>query len=153
MSGQILFPPFTALEVVGSKVEGAVVVVMLRPTMKSPGTVKTGAIDILNAARAREEKWLLEEEREAKQRAAESAQERLAQDLSVKQRQVKWNQSMAEVRLAASRRQTTAIHGKLVEQKREDARKVRRRPPKRRSLDVSLSSATALQAWEPVASG
>ena len=43
---EILFPPLTALEVVGSRIDGAVVVVQLRASMKAPGLLKTGGDDL-----------------------------------------------------------------------------------------------------------
>ena len=36
---EVLFPPLTALEVTGTRVDGAVVVVQLRASMKEPGCV------------------------------------------------------------------------------------------------------------------
>ena len=43
---EILFPPLTTLEVTGTKIDGAVVVVQLRPAMKAPGLIKTGTDDL-----------------------------------------------------------------------------------------------------------
>ena len=48
-----LFPPLTALEVVGTQVDGAVIIVQLRASMKVPGNLSVGVTDLEEAERER----------------------------------------------------------------------------------------------------
>jgi len=111
---EILFPPLTALEVCGTKVEGAVLIVQLRPSMKAP-KLKTGTQDIEESQRMREEKARLIAE--AQQRH-EDEKKRGTAALALKQRQMAWQQSMMDVRLAASQRSRAAAQKKLAEEKK-----------------------------------
>ena len=51
---EILFPPLTTLEVIGTHVDGAVIVVELRASLKPPGTLKAGTHDLAAADKERE---------------------------------------------------------------------------------------------------
>ena len=128
---EVLFPPLTTLEVVGSRVEGCVVIVELRPCIKAPGTLKCGAYDIVYAAKARERALREKEDAEA----AALAEKRKAKELQeVKQRQIAWQQRMAEVRLAASRRQGASTAAKLAE-----TAKAQRKAAWKRAVDSQAS--------------
>jgi len=116
---EILWPPFTALEVGGTRVEGAVVIVGLRPSMKATGLIRTGEADLEQAARERQ---LVADERAAAGLAASEERRRHAATLAVKQRQAHWERSLSKVRLAASRRQASVLNTQLLRQQREDAR-------------------------------
>ena len=108
-----------ALEVVGTRVEGAVLVVQLRPTMKAPGLLKTGTEDI-----AAEEK--LREEHRAAIEAAEAEAARVKQEAAAQrafmQRKQNWNGSMKELQLSAARRQATATATKLAQERERTCR-------------------------------
>jgi len=114
---EILFPPLTSLEVCGTKVEGAVLIVQLRPSMKAPDTLKTGSHDIEEMKRLREEH---EQEIKAAHDRAESEKQRAAREMSVKQRQMAWQSKMMDVRLAASQRQSAAVQSKLALEKKQN---------------------------------
>lgn len=113
---EILFPPLTALEVSETRVEGALLIVQMRPSMKPPGSLRSGARDIEEAANARKRQ---EDAIEQQRRALEAERKKAAEAISLKQRQVHWQQSMADMRLAASRRQAAKMQTKVLEQKRE----------------------------------
>lgn len=85
-------------------------VVELRPCIKAPGTLKCGAYDIVWAAKAREKAKREKEDADAEAEAERRKARELAE---VKQRQIAWQQKMAEVRLAASRRQAASTASKL----------------------------------------
>lgn len=112
---EILFPPLTALEVCGTKVEGAVLIVQLRPSMKAPDTLKTGAKDIEEMERFRDD--AAREIAEAKD-LADQEKKRGAASMAVKQRQMHWQQSLMDCRLAASRRQAATVASKLAHEKK-----------------------------------
>ena len=82
--------------------------------MKPPGTLKSGAKDIQDMLEMRKRK---EELAEQQRQEIESERRRSAQALAVKQRQVHWQQSMADMRLAAARRQSAAMSKKVAEEK------------------------------------
>ena len=110
-----MFPPLTTLEVCGTKVEGAVLIVQLRPSMKDPGTLKTGVKDIEAAQKAREDAArAIVEARERE----ESEKKRNAAAMAVKQRQMHWQSSLMDVKVAASRRQAAALQSKLLHEKK-----------------------------------
>ena len=98
-----------------TRVEGAILIVQMRPSMKPPGTLKSGAKDIQDMLEMRKRK---EELAEQQRQEIESERRRSAQALAVKQRQVHWQQSMADMRLAAARRQSAAMSKKVAEEKR-----------------------------------
>ena len=77
------------------------------------GTLKTGESDLLSFDAQREAAAKAQEESAA---AAEAERRKASAQLALKQRQLHWQQSMAEMRLAASRRQAAAT-----EKKRADA--------------------------------
>ena len=110
---EILFPPLTALEVCGTRVEGAVLIVELRPSMKAPESVKSGTRDVEEMARIRSESQRVVQE--ARMRA-EADRQRAADAIAATNRQKFWQQSMAEVRVAASRRLVASAQLKLAEQ-------------------------------------
>lgn len=110
------FPPLTALEVSETRVEGAILIVQLRPSMKSPGSLKTGTKDLEAAAKERKEREL---EMQKVKAEAEAERKRAAAAMALKQRQVHWQQSMADMRLAASRRQAATMQAKMAKQQKE----------------------------------
>lgn len=97
----MLFPPLTALEVCGSRVEGAVLVVELRPSVKQPGGVRTGPEDI-----ARYERERMEEElrANASRLELERVKTEAKQQQALSQRQKLWRERMHEVRHLANRK-------------------------------------------------
>ena len=108
-----------ALEVVGTRVEGAVLVVQLRPTMKAPGLLKTGTEDIAAEEKQRTEHRAAIEAAEAE--AAKAKQEAAAQRAFM-QRKAHWNGSMKELQLSAARRQATATATKLAQERERTCR-------------------------------
>lgn len=112
----VLFPPLTALEVCGTHIEGAVLIVELRPSMKEPGLLKTGAEDCRLRREARQ-KAAQEEER--RRQEAIKAEKRAAAELAARNRHLMWGQAMADVKLTAAKRQSTAAAAKLAEKETE----------------------------------
>jgi len=95
---EILFPPLTALEVCGTRVEGAVVIVELRPSVKgSDSGLRSGHDDIEEMARQRA---LLDEQR----RMHEEEQEALGKQRKLKEQQFQWAKALGEVRVTAAAR-------------------------------------------------
>ena len=129
------FPPLTALENCGSRVEGAVIVVELAASMRPPEGVPSGWEDIqrleqkLKVEREeREAAEILVKERDNALEQNEDMQEELKQ---LKRKVVEAAEAAAKeavqkqisnVCLLASRRQTTATKSKLMEQMQEQKR-------------------------------
>lgn len=118
---EILMPPLTALEVAGTKIEGAVVVVELRPSVKpNDSGLKTGEEDIKELDAQRELK--AQEAHEATQKRDREQQEREEAKKSLL-KQMHWQQSMTEMRLAAARRKEATMTTKLARTKQAMAKK------------------------------
>lgn len=112
-------PPLTALEVMGTRVEGAVLVVQLRPTMKQQSPLKTGAVDVAEAARVQEQ--AAAEAARATAAAAEEAR-RAAMAAAAKEREAHWQRSMSNVHVSAARRQAAKSAARLAEAEHQRAR-------------------------------
>ena len=117
---EILMPPLTALEVARSRIEGAVVVVELRPAMQaSTCGLKTGAEDLERLEREREaSERAAAEAREAADREAEAERRRL----EYARRQAAWQKSMVEARFSASQRKAAVAVEKLARKNEAIAR-------------------------------
>lgn len=112
---EILFPPLTALEVSGTRVEGAVLIVELRPSMKAPDTVKTGTKDIEDMNRVRAEAEAMAKEAQLQ---VDDEKRKSKHALALQHRQAAWKQSMLDVQLSASRRQAETAKSKLLIEKK-----------------------------------
>ena len=117
---QILFPPLTALEVVGTKVDGVVLIVQLRPSIKEPGGIKTGTDDLAGFARERE---AVQQQAEAAKIEAERGKKEAQRAEALRQRQVLWKDRMNEMRLASQRAKLAEAEIKIAEEKRNGVAK------------------------------
>jgi chemotaxis protein histidine kinase CheA len=127
-----LYPPLTALEVVGSKVEGAVLVVSLRPTLKEPRGVLSGVDDL---KRLHEERLQAAERAEASKAELQKLKTEAKQQESLRQRQALWRERMHEVKHLANR--------KLIAQKEAEVAE----------LELRLKRATLSSRWAQASGG
>ena len=81
------------MEVIGNKVEGAVLVVQLRPTLKEPGAIRSGAEDLVALA---QEMVDAEEKKHASRREIEKLKLEAKQQDALRQRQALWRESGGE---------------------------------------------------------
>jgi len=131
---EILLPPLSVLEVVGTHVEGAVLVVELRPAMMPPkSALKTGEDDLIQADKDRERlKVLAHEEAMAKEQAAlnmvhakaeiMSVKRKMKHELMLKQKQANWKEMMNNVKLTACKRSLANKQVKLSQANQEISR-------------------------------
>jgi len=124
---EVLYPPFTALEVSGTKIEGAVVVVGLRPSLSSAvaaSGLRVGADDIRMFARERER---VKNEREAAKAAEElrlrQLKQKMAEERGRWKYELSYQQKMANLRLSALRRKECQLSENLA-RSRHEARRV-----------------------------
>ena len=131
---EILLPPLSVLEVVGTHVEGAVLVVELRPAMMPPKNgLRSGQDDCQHAEFERAEiARKAKEEREEKERQVMALVHSQAETAAVKRkakaeallkaRQMQWQQSMAAMQLAAAKRTVASKNLKLARAHQEISR-------------------------------
>ena len=102
---EILFPPLTTLEVTSTSVDGAVIIVSLRASLKEPGSLKAGVRDIEEADNER-----------ARLHGERKQAERLRKE---ELRRQQWEQSMQDVRITAAQRKHARVEVKRASQQHD----------------------------------
>ena len=120
---EVLLPPFTALEVSSSRIEGAVVVVQLRPSLSTAcaaSGLRTGVEDLASLEAQRQRQRLadrLGRQRVAVERErAEQARSTLEQARSQAQAELEWQKRFAALRFSALERREAGLSQRLAEQ-------------------------------------
>jgi len=128
MEAEVLYPPCTALEVSKTRVEGAVVVVGLRPSLSSAvaaSGLRTGADDLVEFAA---ERARVHDDREKAHVAEEMRmrleRQRMAEERGRMKHELLYQQRMANLRLSALRRREAQLVGRLADA-RHDVKKLR----------------------------